>query len=57
MTAMLKRIKSEGKQLKYRTQDGRLLTWVAEPELLAFCVPCLRTMKQDGLPGRIKNRP
>ena len=56
MTKILQHLKSEGQQFKYRTADGRLLTWVSEPELLAFCVPCLRVMKLDGRPGRITDR-
>ena len=55
MTRILEQFKSEGQLLKYRTADGRLLTWAEERELLAFCGPCLKHMKRDGRSGRIKD--
>ena len=56
ITRILQQLKSEGQVLKYRTQDDRLLTWVAEPAKLAFCIPCLRLMQRDVKSGRIINR-
>ena len=56
LTRILQASRSEGQLLKYKTKDGRLLTWVAEPELLAFCIPCLELMKRLGQAGRITRR-
>ena len=53
MTRILQQSQVDGSLLKYRTDDGRLLTWSAEPEALAFCMRCLRSMKRDGSPERI----
>ena len=55
MTRILQKFRTEGHVLKYRTSDGRLLTWASEPESLAFCIPCMRLMKLDGRPGQITN--
>ena len=54
MTRILQQFKSEGHTLKWRTNDGRLLPWAAEPESLAFCIPCLELMMRLGKAGQVR---
>lgn len=44
LTKLLGGSRTEGRLQKYMTSDGRVLEWVHELQVLAFCKPCLELM-------------